>query len=99
MFNAERAAGLDVEAALVLDGVPHRVRIKDAQLDIAIGEALRPAFTLSGDPNLVAGLVYGGLTLDAVRAAGLSVEGDTALAQRFATLFPLPEKAEPAASL
>jgi len=98
MFNAERAAGLDVEAALVLDGVPHRVRIKHSELEIAIGEAVQPAFTLSGDPNLVAGLVYGGMTLDAVRAAGLSVEGDTALAQRFAPLFPLPDKAGTAAS-
>lgn len=98
MFSADRAADLAFEAALVLDGVPHRVRVKDQALDIAIGEAARPAFTLAGDPNLVAGLVYGGLTLEAVRGAGLGVQGDAALVQRFARLFPLPEKAEPTAS-
>jgi DNA-binding HxlR family transcriptional regulator len=95
MFSPERAAGLDFEAALVFDGVPHRVRVVDAQLEIGIGEARAPAFTLSGDPNLVAGLVYGGMTLDAVQAAGLNVQGDRALVRRFAMLFPLPEKAEP----
>jgi len=94
MFAPERAEGLDFEAALVLDGVPHRVRVANAELDIQIGEAAQPVFTLSGDPNLVAGLVYGGMTLDAVQSAGLIVEGGRALARRFATLFPLPEKAE-----
>jgi DNA-binding HxlR family transcriptional regulator len=98
MFNAERAAGLDFEAALVLDGVPHRLRIEADRLEIEIGKARAPAFTLAGDPNLVAGLVYGGMTLDAVRAEGLSVAGDAALIERFAGLFPLPQKAERTAS-
>lgn len=97
MFSSERAEGLDFEASLVFDGVPHAVRVANGELEIGIGEAQAPAFTLSGDPNLVAGFVYIGLTLDAVEAAGLSVEGDRALARRFATLFPLPQKAEPAA--
>ncbi|MGJ3231854.1 MAG: winged helix-turn-helix transcriptional regulator [Oceanicaulis sp.] len=98
MFNAERAEGLEFEASLILDGVPHRLRIADGGLDITLGDAARPAFTLDGDPNLVAGLVYGGMTLEAVRAAGLKASGDAGLIERFATLFPLPEKAEATAA-
>jgi len=63
-------------------------------LDIQIAEARQPDFTLSGDPNLIAAMVYGGSSLEAVQAAGLRAEGELSLAERFATLFPLPEKAE-----
>lgn len=98
MFNAERARGLDFTALLVLNAVPHRVRVAGGVLDIAPGQAAAPDFTLDGDPDLVAGLVYGGLSLEAVREAGLKTQGDAALIERFATLFPLPGKAKATAA-
>jgi DNA-binding HxlR family transcriptional regulator len=50
----------------------------------------------TGQPHALAGAVYGGAPLDDLAAAGvLKVEGDRALADRFLTLFPLPEKFAP----
>ena len=42
-------------------------------------------------PEGLAAVIYGGAPLDSI-----DVEGDMALAKRFVTLFPLPEKAETA---
>ena len=41
----------------------------------------------------LAAVIYGGAPLDSI-----AVEGDIALAKRFVTLFPLPEKTEPASN-
>jgi hypothetical protein len=38
-------------------------------------------------PEEVAGVLYGGAPIDAIK-----IEGDLALARRFVTLFPLPPK-------
>jgi DNA-binding HxlR family transcriptional regulator len=47
----------------------------------------------SGDQNALAWAVYGGVPL-AKLAGTLSVTGDQRLAERYLTLFPLPQKAE-----
>jgi hypothetical protein len=41
----------------------------------------------AGAPSAVAAVIHGGAPFDTIR-----VEGDMALAKRFAKLFPLPEK-------
>jgi DNA-binding HxlR family transcriptional regulator len=93
MFESERAAGQNMRLSLVFDGVPHRAMVSDGALQIEIGEIEAPDVAVTGDPNLLAGLVYAGLTLEEVKAAGLKVTGDEAVLLRFATFFPLPDKA------
>lgn len=45
------------------------------------------------DPATLASVVYGGRPIaDAESAGAMRIEGDRALAERFVTLFPLPEK-------
>ena len=51
--------------------------------------------TFTGPAPAIAGFVYGGVPLEALEAEGaLQVAGDRALAAQFATLFPLPPKAQ-----
>jgi DNA-binding HxlR family transcriptional regulator len=59
-----------------------------ADVRIGRGEIDDPDFTLTAAPTEIAGVVYGGAPLESV-----GVEGDIGLARRFATLFPMPEKA------
>jgi DNA-binding HxlR family transcriptional regulator len=58
------------------------------EIGIGRGEIDNPDFTLTGAPTEIGAVVYGGAPLESV-----GVEGDIGLARRFATLFPMPEKA------
>jgi len=93
MFSPERAAGETMRLALIFDGVPHRAVVSGGELKIEIGEVDAPDVTVSGDPNLLAGLVYGGLALKDAQLAGLEASGDEAALTRFVTFFPLPQTA------
>lgn len=94
MFSPARAGDAHMRLGLILGDLPHRAVIANGELTIEIGEINNPDVTVAGDPNLLAGLVYGGLSVDQVNAAGLRIAGDVAALQRFATFFPLPDKAE-----
>lgn len=49
-----------------------------------------------GQPGALAGAIYGGVPFEELAKAGvLEVKGDRAIADRFVTLFPLPEKVDP----
>ena len=64
-------------------------------MHVARGETAGADVVFTGSAPAVAAAVYGGVPLDALEAEGaLTVEGDRALAERFATLFPLPPKVE-----
>lgn len=93
MFSPEKAGDASMRLALIFDGVPHRVLIEDGALDIRIGEIDDPVVTVDGDPNLLSGLVYGGLSLEEAKRAGLNVAGNEAALLEFSGFFPLPEKA------
>lgn len=93
MFSAERAGDARMTLSLVLNGLPHRARIKAGELEIEPGEIDDPDVTVEGDPNLLAGLVYGGASVNEVSAAGLQISGDRRALQAFTTFFPLPDKA------
>ncbi|MBI1341253.1 transcriptional regulator [bacterium] len=94
MFSAERAGDADMTLSLVFDGVPHRATVSGGALAIELGRCTRPDMTVSGDPNLLAGIVYGDLPIKEAKKAGLSITGDEALLARFASFFPLPDKAD-----
>lgn len=93
MFSAEKAGDARMRLALVLGATPHRVAIADGELLIEIGETEDEDVRVEGDPNLLAAIVYGGLSVSDARRAGLQIGGDVQALHRFATFFPLPEKA------
>lgn len=92
MFDADRAGGLSLEFDLILNERPHSVRVSNGELDIQPNQLANAETTVAGDPNLVAGVVYGGLSLADAKSAGLTINGDAEIFRTFTTLFPLPAK-------
>lgn len=94
MFQAERAAGVDLTLGYRLGEEAFIVRVRDGVLTSERGEAERPDAALSGDPSAVAGLVYGKAPLEALEGEGaLTLTGDRDAVARFVALFDLPPKA------
>jgi hypothetical protein len=70
------------------------VTIADGRMQAERGIVAGADLVFTGPAPVIAGAVYGGVPIEALEAEGaLKVEGDRALAARFVTLFPLPEKA------
>ncbi|MDQ3140566.1 MAG: helix-turn-helix transcriptional regulator [Pseudomonadota bacterium] len=93
MFDASCARGIDARIGFALGTETFLARIADATLDVRRGARDDADLVFTATPALLAAAVYGGQPLAALEAAGaLQIEGDRALAQRFTTLFPLPEK-------
>jgi len=87
LISAERAEGLDARVGFRFGDTNYVVMVHDGVLDVARGDGGPCDVTFIGSPTDVAGVIHGGAPLDTIR-----VEGDLALADRFRTLFPLPEK-------
>ena len=87
MFDPERAVGFVARAGFQLGENSYVVDIRDGRIDISRGLLDRCDFVVNATPEEVAGVLYGGAPIDAIK-----VEGDLALARRFTTLFPLPPK-------
>ena len=69
-------------------------RVVDGRLTIQRGWADQLDCSLTGSTLTMRRIFYGGQPLpDMVQAGALTVEGDIALAQRFARAFPFPRKA------
>ena len=92
MFSPQAAGDFTARIQLKL-GEEDFFWVRDqGEIRIGRGEIEDPDFTFVGGPTEIAAIVYGGAPLDSI-----GVEGDIALARRFATLFPMPPKAaEPA---
>lgn len=94
MLSAERAGDLDATIGFAIGEDVFTARIADGDIVIARKppEAADVTFT-AADATLIAAVVFGGVPIAAAVAQGMiAVGGDVALAERFATLFPLPEK-------
>jgi DNA-binding HxlR family transcriptional regulator len=93
MQSPERIAGLAATLGFRIGEQSFVARIADGRVHTERGDAGAANAVLTGTAEAIAGLVYGQVPLEALAAAGaLQVEGDEALARRFATLFPLPPK-------
>lgn len=93
MFSAERAGDLRVTIGFRLGAESLLVSIADGRLTAERGDAAQGDAIFTGSPSAVAGVVYGGVPIAAMEAEGaLTFEGDRTVAERFATLFPLPPK-------
>jgi DNA-binding HxlR family transcriptional regulator len=88
LFSPVLAGDLDARVQLVLDDQPFAAVITGGEFSIDHGELDAPDAVIEGDPGMLIGVCHGRVAL---ADAGLRLEGDTAAAERFLTLFPLPE--------
>jgi hypothetical protein len=61
--------------------------VTDGRLEVERRDCDECDVTFIGAPSEIAAVIHGGAPIDLIR-----VEGDKTLADRFRTLFPLPEK-------
>ncbi len=75
-FQGEKAKGVDATYELRLLDIPFRVTVKGGQFEAKRGEAEDPAATITADPNVIAGIVFGGNRLGkAVDAGDIEIDG------------------------
>ena len=89
LISAERAKGLDARVCFRFGDASYVTRVHDGGLSIRRGDAEDCDVTFIGEPSAVAGVIHGGAPFATIR-----IEGDMALARKFVTLFPLPEKVQ-----
>ncbi|GAA3997752.1 winged helix-turn-helix transcriptional regulator [Sphingomonas humi] len=91
MIDAKKARGVDQRIGFILNGEPFTARVRKGRVRVTRGLSDERAADITGSPEQVAAVVYGGAP-----AEGLAFGGDEALARRFLTLFTLPPKVETA---
>jgi DNA-binding HxlR family transcriptional regulator len=95
MFDAKRTEGLEARIGFRLGNETFLLTIGDGRITTERGETHDVQALVTGGATAVAAAVYGGVQLEALEEQGaLKVDGDRGLFRRFATLFPLPPKAE-----
>jgi DNA-binding HxlR family transcriptional regulator len=87
LLSAERARGLNARIGFRFGDTNYVTTLHDGVLDVDRGDADDCDVTFIGSPSEIAAVIHGGAPLETVR-----IEGDLKLAERFRTLFPLPEK-------
>jgi len=87
MYSAEGAGDMAGRVQFRFGETSYVAEIRDGTFDARRGEAGDPDVTFTARPGEIAGILYGGAPLESV-----DVKGDTELAKRFITLFPLPPK-------
>jgi DNA-binding HxlR family transcriptional regulator len=96
MLDPEKAAGLAMTIGFRIGPESFCGHLGGGSLPIVTGPFEAADLVLSGEARAIAGWIYGGQNLATLEAAGaLRLEGDRRLAERFASLFPLPPKAGP----
>jgi ubiquinone biosynthesis protein UbiJ len=87
MFDPVVAGDFEATVRFRLGDVTYSAVVRQGRIDVRRGEPDQCDFTVTAEPAQLAGVVYGGAPIDAIR-----IDGDLALAKRFVTLFPLPPK-------
>lgn len=87
LISPERAEGFKGRICFRFGDTNYVAIIADGRLEVDRCDADDCDVTFTGTPSEVAAVIHGGAPFDLIR-----VEGDMALANRFRTLFPLPEK-------
>ena len=88
MIDPDRAKDLRARLGFRLKEASYVATLDQGRLEIERREIGKCDLVFTAAPSELAAVVYGGAPLESIR-----VEGDIALARRFTTLFPLPEKA------
>ena len=95
MFDAERARGLGMRIGFRLGAETFMLTLTDGRIENERAPIHGADAVITGGATAVAAAVYGGVPVEALEQEGaLRVEGDRDLFRKFATLFPLPAKAE-----
>jgi DNA-binding HxlR family transcriptional regulator len=88
MFHPELASGFDVRGSFRLGEAEFGAEVRDGSFRAWRGECRDSQFRLSGSPDQLGAILYGGAPLDIMH-----FEGDRSAAERFTSLFHLPPKA------
>lgn len=89
LLSPALAEGLNARVCFRFGEAAYVTTLVDGRLEIERRDADDCDVTFIGTPTEVAAVIHGGAPMDLIR-----VEGDMALAERFRTLFPLPEKVQ-----
>ena len=89
LISPERARGLDARICFRLGEASYVTTVRDGRLAVDRGDADDCDVTFTGTPSEIAAVIHGGAPFETIE-----ITGDMALAKRFVTLFPLPEKVE-----
>ncbi|SEI71742.1 transcriptional regulator, HxlR family [Sphingobium sp. AP50] len=92
MIDRSRIGDLDATIGFRFGEEEFRATLRDGDFLIDRDDAAGADTILRGDQNALVAVLYGGARYVDMTGA-LTVEGDTALGEHFATLFPLPPKA------
>lgn len=93
MFDLARIDGLKLTVGFRFGEDEYLGHITPEGITMKRGRADEGDILFSGQPTALAGFVYGDVPLEALAEAGiLHLQGDPALAARFASLFHLPPK-------
>lgn len=87
LLSPQLADGLDARIGFSFGDADYVTTLRHGRLDVERGEAGGCDVVFTGAPSAIAAVIHGGAPFETIR-----VEGDLALAKRFVTLFPLPEK-------
>lgn len=87
LISAALAKGLDARIGFRFGDASYVTIVRDGRLDVRRGEVVDCDVVFTGTSTEIAAVVHGGAPFETIK-----VEGDLALARRFAKLFPLPPK-------
>jgi DNA-binding HxlR family transcriptional regulator len=88
LLSPQLAEGLDARVGFRFGDAEYVTTLCNGRLDVERREVADCDVVFAGAPSAVAAVIHGGAPFETI-----TVEGDLALARRFVTLFPLPEKA------
>jgi DNA-binding HxlR family transcriptional regulator/putative sterol carrier protein len=99
LFDPGVAAGLDASYELRLDDERFAVLVADGELDLTRGTVEQPDAAIAAEPEALAAVLSGEMSVDAALASGgLEIAGSRRAAERFLRLFPMPEPCASAAA-
>jgi DNA-binding HxlR family transcriptional regulator len=90
LFDPERAGAMNSRLGFRFGNVGYVVTVADQLISIERREPSDVDVTITGTPANVVAVIHGGAPTELIQ-----IQGDMAVARRFMTLFPLPEKVEP----
>jgi DNA-binding HxlR family transcriptional regulator len=87
MLDPDRARGLEGRFGFRFGEIDYSATLREGELHVVRGVEEDRDVIMTTPPEGLAAVIYGGAPIETIR-----VEGDLALARRFVTLFPLPDK-------
>jgi DNA-binding HxlR family transcriptional regulator len=88
MLDPERARGLEGRFGFRFGEIAYSATLREGELHVVRGVEKDRDVIMTTTPEGLAAVIYGAAAIETI-----GVEGDLALARRFVTLFPLPDKA------